>query len=157
MDAGERPRLQRFATDPAGAAKTHIQVVDVGSRQISDRSAAEIRVEVAVKYGSGLADCGRCLARFRDRIPPFERLPHRCSRRNTGTTADGIDHDREFAFGLGPVAAHRLRPVAALASLRIDTGEHAEFERADAALADRSLHTSSIGRSTPRVDGLMGK
>lgn len=49
MYPGERPRLQRLTTDTAGLAKTHIQVVDVGSRQIRDGSAAEVRVEVSVE------------------------------------------------------------------------------------------------------------
>ena len=108
MDAGEGAWLQRLATDSTALAQVDVQVVDVGRGQISDRSGTEVRVEIAVQHRSGLANCGRRPACLCDCEPPFEQLPHRCSRGDAGPSADSVDHEGELAFGLGPVAAHRL-------------------------------------------------
>lgn len=108
MDSGERPRLQRLATDSTGVAKAHIHDVDVGSREIGDRSGTEVRVEVTVEHRSGLANRRRRPTSLGDREPPFQQLPHRSSRRDARPSAGTVGHRGELAFSLCSVTAHRL-------------------------------------------------
>ena len=59
----------------------------------------------------------------------------------------------ELSFGLGAVGAHRHRPVTPPVRVGIDSHEDAQLERTGAALADRALHDSIIGKYRPQIDG----
>ena len=59
MDSGERPWLQRLATDSTGPAKANTHVVDVCCSQVGNGVSTEVRVEIAVEHGAGLTDRGR--------------------------------------------------------------------------------------------------
>jgi hypothetical protein len=72
MNTGESAGHQRSANDATTSSQAGVERVDFGGRDLSDGELTEVRVEIAVEHGAGLADRGWSPTRLGDGEPCLE-------------------------------------------------------------------------------------
>ena len=77
MDAGDGPRGERPVVPAAGPQQVRVEVVDVRSGQLGQVEVAEMRLEMALDDGAGMAHGGSEPARRRGLDPLVEQVSER--------------------------------------------------------------------------------